>query len=151
MKFLIHIALLFAILQSIYSQDLNNETYAFSQLKLGSESIFKSQLDSFTINVLKEISFDTKKTHFPIYDITEINYTFDTKTLNKRLFSNLKIVITTYKDYSDFFRLCSPLDEGVANNVNSADRMVSMVLNNFINNVVFKDRGPLTRLFSSKN
>jgi hypothetical protein len=128
----------------IYTQNSEKEIYSFSKLKLESKLVVPSNLDSLKITINKDRGFSFLEENVG-------NYVFDSKALNERLFSNITIIENTYKDNRDFFRLCGPLDNGIVNTVNNGDEMLSNILNNFVNNVLFKGRGPITRLFLSKN
>jgi hypothetical protein len=129
---------------AIYTQNSEKEIYSFSKLKLESKLVFPSNMDSLKITINKDRGFSFLKENVG-------NYVFDSKALNERLFSNINIIENTYKNNRDFFRLCGPLDNGIVNTVNSGDEMLSNILNNFVNNVLFDGRGPITRLFLSKN
>ncbi|WP_299525013.1 hypothetical protein [Winogradskyella sp.] len=145
MKLIFSLYLVLCSIQFVCAQNSGEKPYSFTDIVAIPKIDYESELLSL------DTSFDDTKS-FSFFDATNnIDFKPNSEELNTKLFSNIKIIENTYKDYSDFFSLCSPLDDGIANNVNSGDRMLSMVLNNFINNVLFKDRGPLTRLLSSKN
>ena len=84
-------------------------------------------------------------------DVETSTLKVDIDALNTKLFSNISIIENTYLDQNKFLRGCGYLEDSVTNPVDSAGLMLSLVLNNFVNNVVFKDKGPLTRLFYPKN
>ncbi|WP_296317993.1 hypothetical protein [Winogradskyella sp. UBA3174] len=127
----------------LIAQELDKKSYSFSTIKLQPKILFEPVLET------KNITF-TKDTSFSFSEMRQTNYYINSEALNDRLFSNFTVVENTYKDYSDFFRLCSPLDNGIANNESGGDRILSMVLNNFVNNAIFNGRGPITRLFNLK-
>ncbi len=84
-------------------------------------------------------------------DVEPSTFKVDIDALNTKLFSNISSIENTYLDQNKFLRGCSYPEDGVTNPDDSAGLMFSLVLNNFVNNVVFKDRGPLSRLFYPKN
>lgn len=144
MRIIIYFLILLLSIPAIYTQNSEKEINSFSKLKLESKLVVPSNLDSLKITINKDRGFSFLEENVG-------NYVFDSKALNERLFSNITIIENTYKDNRDFFRLCGPLDNGIVNTVNSGDEMLSNILNNFVNNVLFKGRGPITRLFLSKN
>ena len=79
-------------------------------------------------------------------------YYFDSKELNKHLIiPQITFVENTFTDYTDYIRGCGPLEDGITKTVNSRDLMLSNIVDNFINNVVFKNRGPLNMIFHPEN
>lgn len=82
---------------------------------------------------------------------TTKHFSYTSKQLNEKLFSNFKIIENTYLDHERFLRGFGYLEDSVTNPFDSAGLMFSLILNNFATNLVFKDRGPLTRLFYPKN
>lgn len=115
---------------SIYSQDYERPYY-FSKITLDSNIEFKSDLDA---------AENTLWNYKPIrpFDFNMSYLKFDTKNLNNKLFSNLEIIENSYIDYSEYLRGCDPLEDGITNSANSGDLMLSLVIDNLVNNVIFK-------------
>lgn len=61
--------------------------------------------------------------------------------LNTEMFSNFNLNKNTYATYSNYLRGCDPLDNGITNNLNGGELMLSMIIDNFVNNILFKDKG----------
>lgn len=79
-------------------------------------------------------------------------YYFKSEELNKRLIiPQITSVENTFTDYTDYIQGCGPLEDGITKTVNSRDLMLSNIVDNFINNVIFKDRGPLNMIFHPEN
>jgi hypothetical protein len=79
-------------------------------------------------------------------------YYFKSKELNEQLIiPQITFVKNTFTDYNDYIRGCGPLEDGITKTVNSRDLMLSNIVDNFINNVVFKNRGPLNMIFHPDN
>ncbi|TXD83085.1 hypothetical protein ESY86_11365 [Subsaximicrobium wynnwilliamsii] len=91
---------------------------------------------------------DTLFTKEPTFSFSEMNqtyYNYNSKELNERLFSNINSIENTYIDHETFLRGCGYLENGVTNPIDSAGLMLSLILNNFLNNVL------LTNGIFSKN
>jgi hypothetical protein len=116
-------------LQCIYSQDLDKKSYLFSDIKLEPKLVYESVL----------VSMDTLFTKEPTFSFSEMNqtyYNYNSKELNERLFSNINSIENTYIDHETFLRGCGYLENGVTNPIDSAGLMLSLILNNFLNNVL---------------
>lgn len=134
----------------LYSQ--NQETCtAKSAIKL--DTILK--LESFgslkTSFMKKKDSFSFfKSTNSDSVDFTTFN--FSNQELKKQLIiPQITFVKNTFTDYNDYIRGCGPLEDGITKTVNSRDLMLSNIVDNFVNNVLFKERGPLNMIFHPDN
>ncbi|WP_299128271.1 hypothetical protein [uncultured Winogradskyella sp.] len=126
-----------------YSQKIENSDTNFLNISLESKTVFKIDQDL----TLKNNYFD----HFLLTSNPLSDYNFNTKKLNKQLFSNYRFIEHNYTSYESYLRGCGPLLNGITVPVDSDDLMLSMTIDNFINNILFDGRGPLVRLFSSKD
>ena len=134
----------------LYSQ--NQETCtAKSAIKL--DTILK--LESFgslkTSFMKKKDSFSFfKSTNSDSVDFTTFN--FSNQELKKQLIiPQITFVKNTFTDYNDYIRGCGPLEDGITKTVNGRDLMLSNIVDNFVNNVLFKERGPLNMIFHPDN
>jgi hypothetical protein len=136
MKALMTIVLCVLVSLLGFGQSLNEKPLFFKPIELNDIILFDKDFDVFTDsyqNVTFSMLNEGTKSYFP----------YNTEQLNEKLFSNITIVENTYKYYDDFFRLCSPLDDGVANTVDShAGAMLGHILNNFLNNYILKSSEP---------
>ena len=144
------INILFITNVMLYSQ--NQETCtAKSAIKL--DTILK--LESFgslkTSFMKKKDSFSFfKSTNSDSVDFTTFN--FSNQELKKQLIiPQITFVKNTFTDYNDYIRGCGPLEDGITKTVNSRDLMLSNIVDNFVNNVLFKERGPLNMIFHPDN
>ncbi|WP_299525010.1 hypothetical protein [Winogradskyella sp.] len=133
MKHLIFFTSLFITILSVQSQDIVQSEYSFSNNFLEPKHFFDSELKAITNIMNQNRSFQYQ------YDNSN-NHVLTVQALNKKLFSNFKIVENTYKDYGSFFILCAPLNDGISNSIDSRDAILSYILNNYINNFIFKGR-----------
>lgn len=117
-----------------YSQNLDEMNYSLSNTKLESNIAFKPKQD------LVKYTFQ-KHESFLFSDLNLTNLKLKSQNLNRKLFSNIKIIENTYMDYTDYLRGCGPLDDGITNTVNSRDLMLSVFLDNLVNNYIFKGKG----------
>jgi hypothetical protein len=123
----------------IYSQELEKQKYDFSTVELNSKIIFKPELD------LKYFSFRNDKSFIS----SDVNFTFDSDQLNKKLFSSFEIIENSYLDHEQFFRGCGYLEDGLYNPVSSGGLMLSLIINNFINNIVLDGKGLFARFLNN--
>ncbi|MAB49893.1 MAG: hypothetical protein CMC05_14820 [Flavobacteriaceae bacterium] len=133
----IHLTLLlFLGINLLFGQEnkFEENIYSFSSIKLESKIKLEPQLDS----IYNTIS---KKQSFSLHDVNPMKYNFELNELNNKLFSNFEIIENTYFDYKDYLRGCGPLQDGITNNVNTGDLMLSMFLDNLVNNYIFKGKG----------
>ena len=144
------INILFITNVMLYSQ--NQETCtAKSAIKL--DTILK--LESFgslkTSFMKKKDSFSFfKSTNSDSVDFTTFN--FSNQELKKQLIiPQITFVKNTFTDYNDYIRGCGPLEDGITKTVNGRDLMLSNIVDNFVNNVLFKERGPLNMIFHPDN
>jgi hypothetical protein len=140
MKSLAFVIIMVATPPFIHSQETDIKSYSFSTIKLQPKIVFEPVLDS--VNTL----FTENSTlSFAQMDMDQTNYIIKSKALNKRLFSNIKIIENTYLDHDRFLRGCGYLEDGITNPIDGAGFMFSSILNNFVNNVL------LTKGIFSKN
>lgn len=118
-----------ATLPFIHSQEADIKSHSFSTIKLQRKIVFEPILDS------KNTPY-YEKTSFLLSEINKANYNITAEELNARLFANIKIIENTYLDQEQFLRGCGYLEAGVTNPVDGAGLMFSMVLNNFVNNIL---------------
>ena len=144
MKVYVSLVLFMILSLSGFAQSLDEKSGLFTPLDL------YDQL-SFDINIGLYNNPNQNDTFVLLNDMNTSTFKVDSEKLNTKLFSNIEIIENTYKDYRDFFRLCSPLDNGIANTGNSGDEMLHNILNNFVNNVLFNGRGPINRLFNVRS
>ena len=117
-----------------YSQNLDEMNYSLSKTKLESNMAFKPKLE------LVKYTFE-KHESFLFSDLNLTNLKLKSQNLNRKLFSNIEITENSYMDYTDYLRGCGPLDDGITNTVNSRDLMLSVFLDNLVNNYIFKGKG----------
>lgn len=135
----------------VHSQNLDKNDVSFLSIKFDTVLELESDLNA-AVNLLpRDVSFSFYNLKPTDYNRIFFGERINTEELNKKLFSNIKIVENTYLDHERFLRGCGYLEDGFTNPIDSSGLMASMVLNNFVNNVLFKDRGPLTKLFYPKN
>ncbi|WP_339757203.1 hypothetical protein [uncultured Winogradskyella sp.] len=134
MKFIIYFVCGVITIPFIYSQNLDEKKYSFSTIKLESKIVFEFKLDSVNTAFKNDDPFSFS-------DINQTNFKLNSEELNTKLFSNFKLIENTYIDYTVYLRGCGPLEDGITNSVNSGDLMLSMVIDNFVNNVFFKGKG----------
>ncbi len=142
MKFIVYIIIMLITIPFIYSQNLDKKHYSFSALKLDYNVSFKTNLDSLNTSFRNDEFFSFRNNiSFAFYDSNFADFEINLEKLNESLFSNFEIVENTYLDYSNYLRGCGPLDDGIVNKVNSGELMLSNIIDNFVNNYIFKGKG----------
>lgn len=134
MKHLNILILTIICIYSLNAQEIEPKYYSFSTTRLEYRPIHTSILD--TLNY----SFKTNTESLLLYDLKFSNDEFYVKEINTRLFSNLKFTKNTFISPNSNLR-CKPLDNGITNEINSRDVMLSNILDNFVNNILFKGKG----------
>ncbi|WP_178990922.1 hypothetical protein [Winogradskyella schleiferi] len=134
MKLIICFICVMTSISVTYSQNLDEMNYSLSYTKLESNIAFKPKQD------LVKYTFE-KNESFLFSDLNLTNLKLNSLNLNRKLFSNIKIIENTYMDYTDYLRGCGPLDDGITNTFNSSDLMLSVFMDNLVNNYIFKGKG----------
>lgn len=134
MKFLKYIIITLITIPSIFSQNTDRKHYSFYALKLDSIVLLKPNFDSINTSLKVDTSISS-------YDLNLTDFKIDSEKLNKKLFTNFKYQETNYIDVSDYLRGCGPLEDGITNSINSGELMLSNIIDNFVNNYVFKGKG----------
>ncbi|WP_299525001.1 hypothetical protein [Winogradskyella sp.] len=83
--------------------------------------------------------FDDTKS-FSFFDANSIDFKTNSEELNTKLFSNIKLVDNTYRDYNEYLRGCGLLENGITNPIDSGDLMLSVIIYNFVNNILLRMR-----------
>lgn len=91
---------------------------------------------SFDINIELDSNANLNNSFVLLNDLDIKTIKFNSEELNAKLFSNIDIVENTYLNHEEFLRGCGYLEDGITNPIDSASLMFSMVLNNFVNNVL---------------
>lgn len=135
----------------VHSQNLEKNDVSFLSMKFDTVLGLKSDLNSEANFIKKDDSFSFYNLKPTLYNRIIIRQKINTKELNNKVFSNIRFYENTFTEYTDDIRGCGPLQDGFTKTLNSRDIMLSNIVDNFINNVLFKDRGPLKIPFYSKN
>jgi hypothetical protein len=132
----------FLIIKETILLNYHHDSY-FMQNAVNSKLNFDSQInEKQTLKSTFEI--DTNLSFKPYY--------FKSDELNKHLIiPQITYVENSFTDYTDDIRGCGPLEDGFTKTLNSRDIMLSNIFDNFINNIVFNDGGPLNMIIHPKN
>ena len=130
------IILIFALasMHQAYSQTRDFEE--IDSYPLQYENISKFKL----LNNVQTLDFQFQQ-NSSNYNILRIDSTFDfnSEELNKKLFSNFKVVNYSFIDYTDYLRGCGPLDDGITKSVNGGDVIISNIFDNLVNNYLLRN------------
>lgn len=132
----------FLIIKDTLLLNYHHDSY-FMQNTVNSKLNFDSQINE-KQTLKSTIEIDTNLSFKPYY--------FNSDELNKRLIiPQITFVENTFTDYTDYIRGCGPLEDGFTKTLNSRDIMLSNIVDDFLNNVLFKNKGPLNMIFQPEN
>jgi hypothetical protein len=134
MKFLLLLITFTVQIISIQAQEFNNAMPKVLSYELEGVSLINLDL------------YQKSKDHYPLSDDSKIALSLfkdywqyskiDTQVLNKKLYDHSQVVQNSFLNHEEFLRGCGLLEDGISNSFDSGEMMLSLVLNNFINNVV---------------
>ena len=129
MRLIFSLGLLFYTLPSICAQDLEGKLHSDIGIE-ASSTYFESELSH-----LKILFGNNKSSSF--INSSSINFKINIHKLNKNLFSNLHFIENTYINFNEYLRGCGPLVNGISSPINSGELILSITIDNFINNILF--------------
>lgn len=122
-------------LSSVYlshSQDLDKSIF-FIKKNVEHEIVF-----GYNTNITFDYSYNNININSPlIYDFYLTNLEFNPNKFNSRLYTKFTFTENNFIDYTEYLRGCGPLDDGITNNIKSGGFIISMTIDNLVNNVIF--------------
>ena len=126
---------LFVLFGSLgFGKSYSENPLLFKPIELNEEYLFDENFD------LYNNSYHNNN-YVMLNDINTTHFEYNTEKVNAKLFSNFKLIENTYGDYTEYLRGCDNLEDGITNHIKSGVLILSMIINHFVNNILFEGRG----------